>query len=120
MLYDVRLEYSLLLGKILRERWGQGYRKCCRCQQMYLAQNNYDDSCTFIDQGFSPSEGSYRHTVVSKHVQAKAQQDKYNEHVKDIRMVGGISRKVGLGSLNVAPVEFAKTGGALGMSSISF
>lgn len=82
---------------------------------MYLAQNNYDDSCTFIDQGFSPSEGSYRHTVVSKHVQAKAQQEKYNEYVKDIRMVGGISRKVGLGSLNVAPVEFAKTGGAVGM-----
>lgn len=63
----------------------------------------------------SPEEGSYKQMKLGKHVQAKAKLPKYNDHVKDITTVGGISRGVGLGTVGVGLVEHAKEGGSVGL-----
>mmetsp|Transcript_21755 Transcript_21755/g.27717 ORF Transcript_21755/g.27717 Transcript_21755/m.27717 type:complete len:91 (+) Transcript_21755:1-273(+) len=51
---------------------------------------------------------------MGKHIQAKAKIEQYNNHVKDITTVGGISRGIGLGTAGLGLVEHAKEGGSLG------
>lgn len=52
--------------------------------------------------------------TIGKHIQAKAKLSRYNEHVKDITTVGGISKGIGLGTVGVGLVEHAKEGGPVG------
>eukprot|EP01115_Flamella_aegyptia_P012082 TRINITY_DN59276_c1_g1_i1.p1 TRINITY_DN59276_c1_g1~~TRINITY_DN59276_c1_g1_i1.p1 ORF type:complete len:265 (-),score=66.85 TRINITY_DN59276_c1_g1_i1:137-931(-) len=95
--------------KLLRQRWGEGYRKCSRCQKMYLISQNKEDACEFVDEGFSPSEGRYKHIRYDYHQQAKAKYEEYNDHIKDIKVIGKY-----IGTADIGLVQHAKEGGTIG------
>ena len=50
---------------------------------------------------------------MARHVQAKPKNEKYNDYVRDIRVVGA-GRSVGLGVEGIGLVEHARDGGSLG------
>lgn len=97
--------------QVLRQRWAEGHRKCARCKQMFYVQSNSDKACKFVEMGFSAEEGHYRRTRIGKHVQAGPRLPEYNDHVRDITLIGSsYQRSVKLGTVGIGLVEHAKSG----------
>lgn len=107
---EEKKEKNEVVIKTVRDRWGEGWRKCSKCETMFKVQDNTETSCKFVDNGFSSSEGVHKRVILGSHSQAKAKLPQYEDLVRDITTVGGTFWK----SEGIGLVEHAKSGGSIG------